>query len=158
LWPDPLRARVAPGDQRQAAPLPLEPRPEPPGPTEPSTSQDLPVSQAMRPGSLVRVRSTLSEDHLQARIESADDQQIPIVNRKGVETNVPWPTVQRLEVQVGVHHACGTAALAGGIAGALAGYLVAHSKEPCFAPGCPDEKVGGGPQAVLIGGAFGALL
>lgn len=141
LWPGLSLAEVAPESVREEAPR-----------------QDLDIPDAMQPGGRVRLQSSLSEDRLKGSIRTLDVDQITIVDRKGRETIVPWSTVQWLDVQVGVHHVYGTAALAGGIAGALAGYLVAHSKEPCFAPGCPDEEVGGGTQAVLLGGAFGALL
>jgi hypothetical protein len=118
---------------------------------------NLTVAEALQPGGTVRVQSSESEVRLTGTIKSLEGDRLVIVNRKGEETAIPWSTVRRLEVGVGVRHTFGAAAAIGGFAGALAG-AVMPNKEPCYAPGCPDETTFSRGEAVLAGGAVGALL
>ena len=112
--------------------------------------------RALKPGDMVRLRTTLPPGRLKGAIKSLDDTQVTIVIKEGEELSVPWTSIKRLDVQVGLRHSYGVAALIGGGIGALIG-LVIPNEEECFAPGCPDEEAFERSQAVLIGGVVGAL-
>jgi hypothetical protein len=139
-----------PGRALAGAPLRAVPEEESDGGT------DADASRALKPGDMVRLRTTLPPGRLKGAIKSLDDTQVTIVIKEGEELSVPWTTVKRLDVQVGLRHSYGAAALIGGGIGALIG-LVIPNHEECFAPGCPDEEAFSRSQAVLIGGVVGAL-
>jgi hypothetical protein len=117
---------------------------------------DADAPRALKPGDMVRLRTTSPPGRLKGTIKTLDDTQITVVVREGEELSVPWTSIKKLEVQVGLRHSYGVAALIGGGIGALIG-LVIPNHEECFAPGCPDEEAFNRSQAVLIGGVVGAL-
>ena len=141
---------LCPGLPFADPPLPSNPQEERSAPQEAAASQDVTM------GSTVRLRTTLPEGTARGTVKSIDENRITVVDRKNQETSVPWSAIERFEVQVGVRHRYGTAALIGG--GILAFVLlVAPNTEPCFAPGCPEDEMYDKRQAALIGGAVGAL-
>jgi len=117
---------------------------------------DAGAPRTLKAGDMVRVRTTLPPGRLKGTIKTLDDHQVTVVIQEGEEVSVPWNSIRRLEVQVGLRHSYGVAALIGGGIGALIG-LVIPNEEDCFAPGCPDEEAFSRSQAVLIGGVVGAL-
>ena len=141
LWPDRPRADTA-----------LRAVPE----EDSAGGKDADSPRILKPGDMVRVRTTLPPGRLKGAIKSLDDTQVTIVIKEGEELSVPWTSIKRLDVQVGLRHSYGAAALIGGGIGALIG-LVIPNHEECFAPGCPDEEAFKRSQAVLIGGIVGAL-
>jgi hypothetical protein len=141
LWPDLSRA-----DTTQQA-VPQE---------DSAESADADASQALVPGGTVRLKTALPRGSLKGMVKSLDDAQITVVLKEGEEVSVPWTSIKRLDVQVGLRHRYGMGALIGGGVGVFMGLIIPNHEE-CFAPGCPDEETFARSQAVVIGGIVGAL-
>ena len=141
---------LGPGPAFADPSLPSSPQEEQSAPQEVAPSPDVTT------GSTVRLRTTLPEGSVRGAVTSIDGTRITVVDRKNQETSAPWSAIERLDVQVGVRHRYGTAALIGGGIVAFA-LLIAPNTEPCFAPGCPEDEMYDKRQAALIGGAVGAL-
>lgn len=135
---------------------------EPPVP-EPEDSQEntaegakADASQALVPGGTVRIKTSLAPGQLKGIIKSLDDTQLIVMSKGGELQSVPWTSIRRLDVQVGVRHRYGAWALIGGGVGAFLGLVIPNDEE-CFAPGCPEDEMFARNQAVVIGAVLGAL-
>ena len=133
--------------------------------TQPATPQEdsaaggeavAPQPQPLVPGDTVKLKTARDPGQLKGTLMSLNECQITVVVKGGAEVSVPWASIKRLDVQVGVRHRYGTWALIGGGVGVFLGLLVPNHEE-CFAPGCPDEEAFARSQAVVIGGVLGVL-
>ncbi len=169
LWPDLSleaatlleRSRLAaPREEVSEIPQPAVPEMAAPQPTVPQggspENAETDVPQALVPGGSIQLKTTLVSGRLRGTIKSLDNTQMTVVVKGGEELIVPWSSIKRLDVQVGVRHRYGTGVLIGGGLGAFFGLIIPNHQE-CFAPGCPDEERFARSQAVVIGGILGAI-
>lgn len=137
----------------------------PPRPGDESAAGGDACRRPLVPFDNVRLKTTFNGKTLTGPIDSVDDRQITIIDRKGGKQSLPWSTVSRLDLQVGLQRQYGRMMLLGaGIGAALGLVLPLPKPDICFGESCDEplwdreEQVAGMLVVGFLTGLIGESL